>query len=260
MRTKFAFAASSGILILSAAPALLAQSTQDRPQATPLQAQHFSEKPPVQFEVIQTADHQPRMIITNLYHYPLTAFVVRTDPTAPNSISNTLVCDALARVGLLAPIARGLNFVMGVPHPVGQPVPDPVLAAAVWEDGSTFGPDDLLARMLKTRAILAVSYDRAIALLQTGLDKNWSAAEYAAAAEQQSHQSYPSESSAPETGAAGHLPFLAIKGNMERMDKQNRIATVVASAARNLLTHFTQERDALRRAAGESASSANLKN
>lgn len=91
--------------------------------------------------------------------------------------------DALTRVGLPAPIPRGLSFVTGVPHLVGESVPDPVLAAAIWEDGSTYGPEDLLARISSNRSALADSYDRAIAMLQTGLDKNWTAAEYSAAAQ-----------------------------------------------------------------------------
>jgi hypothetical protein len=66
-------------------------------------ARHFSEKPPVQFEILQTADHQPQMVVTNLHPYPLTAFMVRTDPAAPNSITNTLVFDALTHVGFLPP-------------------------------------------------------------------------------------------------------------------------------------------------------------
>jgi hypothetical protein len=44
------------------------------------------------------------MVITNLHPYPLTALIVQTDPTAPNSITNTLVFDALTHVGLLAPV------------------------------------------------------------------------------------------------------------------------------------------------------------
>jgi hypothetical protein len=79
----------------------LAQTTQDQIERAGHLARHFPERPPVQFEILHTADQQPRMIITNLHQYQLTAFIVRTDPTAGTSITNTLVFDALTHMGLL---------------------------------------------------------------------------------------------------------------------------------------------------------------
>jgi hypothetical protein len=215
-------------------------------------ARHFSEKPPVQFEILQTADHQPQMVVTNLHPYPLTAFMVRTDPAAPNSITNTLVFDALTHVGLLAPIPRGLSLVMGVPHPVGRSVPDPVLAAAVWEDRSSYGPDEPLARIPRARKALADSYDRTLAMLQTGLDKNWNAAEYSAAARQLRLPIEPVRPAVPGSTAADGTPLFNITVNMDRMARDHRPARMVDSVARSLLTHFTQERDALRPVPAES--------
>jgi hypothetical protein len=181
---KVILSVAAGVSLLSSVSPISAQATQDPTELARRIVRHFPEKPPVQFEILQTPDHQPRMVITNLHQYPLTAFIVRTDPTAPNSITNTLMFDALTHTGLLAPISRGLSLVIGVPHAVGLSVPDPVLAAVVWEDGSTYGPDELLVRIPKARSALADSYDRAIAMLQSGLDKNWTAAEYSAAARQ----------------------------------------------------------------------------
>lgn len=220
-------------------------------------ARHFPERPPVQLEILHTADQQPRMVITNLHQYPLTAFIVRTDPTEANSITNTLVFDALTHMGLLAPIPRGLSFVAGVPHIVGESAPDPVLAAAVWEDGSTYGPDELLARLPKARSALADSYDRAIAMLQTGLDKNWTAAEYSAAAQQLRLRADPPQIAVPEAGAAAATPIYTLTVNMDRATQNNRSARIVSSMARSLLTRFTEDRDALRQALAASTSPAN---
>jgi hypothetical protein len=253
MRTsaKFVLSFAAGVSLLFPVSPISAQTTQDSTELARRLARHFSEEPPVQFEILHTADHQPQMVITNLHPYPLTAFVVRTDPTAPNSITNTLMFDALTHVGLLAPVPRGLSLVLGVPHPVGLSVPDPVLAAAVWEDGSTFGPDELLARMPRARTALADSYDRAIAMLQTGLDKNWTAAEYSAAARQPGLPIDPARPAIPESTVADGAPLFNIMVNMDRMARDNQPARMVDSVARSLLTRFTQERDALRQVLAE---------
>jgi hypothetical protein len=258
MRTSKKFVlsiAAGGCLVLTASPSP-AQTTRDpTDRARPL-ARHFPERPPVQLQVLQTAEHEPRMIITNLHQSPLTAFIVRTDPTSASSITNTLVFDALTRMGLLAPIPRGLSFVTGVPHIVGQSAPDPVLAAAVWEDGSTFGPDELLARMPKARSALADSYDRAIAMLETGLDQNWTASEYRAAAKQLRLPTDPAKPALPESTVADGAPLFNITLNMDRMAGDNRPARIVASLVRSLLSRFMQERDALRQALAASPPSA----
>jgi hypothetical protein len=199
---KVILSVAAGVSLLSSVSPISAQATQDPTELPRRIVRHFPEKPPVQFEILQTLDHQPRMVITNLHQYPLTAFIVRTDPTAPNSITNTLMFDALTHTGLLAPIPRGLSLVIGVPHAVGLSVPDPVLAAVVWEDGSTYGPDELLVRIPKARSALADSYDRAIALLQSGLDKNWTAAEYSAAARQLRPPIDPAQPALPEPTVA----------------------------------------------------------
>jgi len=52
---------------------------------------------------------------------------------------------------LFAPIPKGLSHKIGIPHIVGGLVPDAKLVAAVWEDGSTFGPGELLARISDSR-------------------------------------------------------------------------------------------------------------
>jgi hypothetical protein len=248
--TKFVlFIVPGASLLLTASPA---RTTQDSTELGRRLARHFPEKPPVQFEILQTADFQPRMVVTNLHQYSLTAFIVRTDPTAPDSVTNTLVFDALTHRGVLAPIPRGLSLVVGLPHPVGLSVPDPVLGAAVWEDGSTYGPDELLARMPRARTALADSYDRAIAMLQTGLDKNWTAAEFSAAARQLRPPTDRARPAIPESIVADGTPLFNITVNMDRMARDNRPARIVDSVARSLLTHFTQERDALRQVLAES--------
>jgi hypothetical protein len=238
MRTskKFVLSMAAGAclgLTASPSPAQTTRAPADR--ARPL-ARHFPERPPVQLQILETAEHEPRMIITNLHQSPLTAFLVRTDPTPANSITNTLVFDALTRTGLLAPIPRGLSFVTGLPHIGGRSAPDPVLAAAVWEDGSTFGPDELLARIPKARSALADSYDRAIVMLQTGVDKNWTSGEYSVAAQQLRLPIDPAKPALPESSVADGAPLFNIALNMDRMARDNRPARTLASLVRSRLS------------------------
>jgi hypothetical protein len=253
---KTLLASAAGVLLFSLASPMRGETTQDPAERGRSMARHFAERPPVLLEILHTADQQPRMVITNHHQYPLTAFIVRTDPTAANTITNTLVFDGLTRMGLLAPIPRGLSFVTGVPHPEGQSVPDPVLAAAVWEDGSTYGPDELLVRISKTRSALADSYDRAITMLQSGLDKNWTAADYCAAAQQLRSPLDATLSAIPEASVAGATPIRTIALNMDRIARQQRSAKILNALVRTLLTHFTEERDALRQALARSSPAA----
>jgi hypothetical protein len=131
-----------------------------------------------------------------------------------------------------------------------------VLAAAVWEDGSTYGPDELLVRISKTRSALADSYDRAITMLQSGLDKNWTAADYSAAAQQLRSPLDPTLSAVPEASVAGATPIRTIALNMDRIARQQRSAKILNAVVRTLLTHFTEERDALRQALAGSSPAA----
>jgi hypothetical protein len=136
-------------------------------------------------------------------------------------------------------------------------VPDAKLVAAVWEDGSTFGPDELLARISNSRKALAKSYDRAIAILQNGLDKNWTAEEYLTAA-QQLKPSTPSRMATVEEAQAVSQKFIAqgipsrtITDNIQHAVQQDRSPARAAKVAQVLLKNFEQSRDALRQALRE---------
>jgi hypothetical protein len=254
----FLLFAASGVPVFCFASSVLAQTNQSPTELERRFARHYAERPPVQFEIAENGERGPRIIITNLQQYPLTAYVVQTVPKSADEAAQTIVCDALTRVMLLAPIPRGLSHVLTVPRRVGGPAPDATLAAAVWDDGSTYGPDDLLLRISNGRSAFADNDDRALALLQTGLDKNWSAREYLAAAESlqsQTRQATTGASAAElSLWAQSDLPIRTITIDMQRLADENGPAT---ASAQGLLTYLTQQRDALRRALSGSTVSAN---
>lgn len=144
-------------------------------------------------------------------------------------------------------------------------MPETKLVAAVWEDGSTFGPDELLARIFDSRRTLADSYDRAIAMLQTGLEKNWTAEEYLAAA-QQLKPPAPTQiatveeaRAASETLTAQGMPSQIMMVNMQRASQKTQPAANVAHIAQALLKEFAQARNSLRQAlSGPTSSSGQL--
>ncbi len=259
MRTLrlFVLAAVAGTFLLFRAAPIPAQTPHEPTGLERRFARHFPEKPPVLFEFAESAEHRPLIIITNLHQYPLTAYVVQTEPKSANDTPQTLTYDALTRMGgLLAPIPRSLSHKIGVPHIVGAPVPDPKLVAAVWEDGSTFGPDDLLARISNIRKAQADSYDLAIATLKTGLEKNWSVEEYVTAA-QKLRPALPSQPASMEEARASSekltaaiMPSLTIRDNMQHAVQDNPSPADVAKLAQTLLKSFEESRDALRKALG----------
>ena len=243
-------------LLFSAAP-IPAQTLREPTDLDRRFARHFPERPPVQFEIAEDADHRPLTIVTNSYQFSLTAYAVRMEPKLAGDSPQTSICDALTRMCGLRPIPRGLSHKMGVPHLVGGPVPDSSLVAAVWEDGSTFGPDELLARISASRKAMVDSYDLAIVALQTGLEKNWTVEEYLAAA-RPPNPPMPARmmatkdeaSAATEKLTAQRLPSLTITDNMQHAIEHDRSPARVAKLAQILLKDFEQSRDALRKALG----------
>lgn len=173
-----------------------------------------------------------------------------------------MIHDALTRMDLLAPIPRGLSHKIGVPQ-VGDRFTSAKLVAAVWEDGSTFGPEELLARISASRKAMADSYDLAIAALKTGLEKNWTVAEYLTAAQQlrppmptQQMATVAEAQLASEKLIPQGLPGYTIADNMQHAIQDDRSPVRVAKLAQILLRSFEQSRNSLRNALGGSATSA----
>ncbi len=259
MRTlrHFVLPAVTGTLLLLCAAPIPAQAPHEPTDLERRLARHFPERPPVQLEFAEDAEHRPLLIITNSYQFSLTAYAVQIGQKSASERPQTLIFDALTRVGLLATVPKGLSHKIGVPHIVGGPVPDAKLVAAVWEDGSTFGPDELLARITDSRRALADSYDRAIATLQNGLDKNWTAEEYLTASQQLKPPMPPQMATVEDAQAASErltaqtMPSHTITDNMQHAVQRDGSSARGAKLARVLLKNFEQSRDALRQALRE---------
>jgi len=152
-------------------------ASQTAPCETPKQphshtpAMHFnsSEMAPFHFEVDVDRKQGPLTILTNLHSSPLTAYVEEITPvqSRPQHIRHGFgVVDALTRTELLSPIPRGLSFLGSVAHISGEPYPQVNVVAAVWEDGSSYGPDELIQQIIARRRFSAEEHQHAVNLLQ----------------------------------------------------------------------------------------------
>jgi hypothetical protein len=135
---------------------------------------HFDDHPPVHFEPAPSSDLPDRALVTNFHREPLSAFVLAVGPE-PDSQSPPWfeLFDVAARTAMQSSIPRGLTLVVGIQHAPGTAVPPAKIAAAVWEDGSTFGPKDALEKIYENRRATLAAYDVVLSVLRTSAEKKW---------------------------------------------------------------------------------------
>jgi hypothetical protein len=147
-------------------------------------ARHFDDRPPVMFELETAADHPGRILITNTYQYPLTALAIElSGEPGSKFLLRTHLYDAFTRSQLLAPVPRGLTFTAFAGHVVGGQIPNARLAAAIWEDGTTFGSENVLNQLLEARRVALSAFDHVLRILAAGIDSGWTAAQFLSALE-----------------------------------------------------------------------------
>ena len=149
-------------------------------------ARHFDENPPVHFELAPSDKVPGRALVTNTYQAALTAFALQVDAEAGSQRPPQIeVFDSASRVGMISSIPRGLTLIIGIPHIVGKPIPAAKIAAAVWEDGSSFGPPEIVEQLVANRRATLAAYDLVVSVLQTAVKENWTPEQCADALEKQ---------------------------------------------------------------------------
>jgi hypothetical protein len=139
----------------------------------------------------------PHFVVTNLCAEPLTAFYLETSSSAGGRPTGGQLWDALSPHR--SPLAKDGTISQSLAHVVGQPFSDKIeTTAAVWADGGTFGDPEKLKRIFLNRITDLQSYERAISLVQKGLQENWTRDQYVAAWDQENKK-------APLTGAAAGM-------------------------------------------------------
>lgn len=135
-----------------------------------------AEQPKFQIEIHVSDPRTPSYTVTNLTGRTVTACVVRLSSSIEKGASHTM-WDALLQD--VRPIEPNASFSQYAGHRVGGPLPDRVeIVAGVWSDGESFGDSEWVKMILKNRETLAGAYEQASALLQQGLEQNWTRDQY----------------------------------------------------------------------------------
>jgi len=139
--------------------------------------QPTTERPRFQTEIHATGEKGPTYTVTNLSGKRVSACVLEISSSSQPARKSKTVWDALIQGQ--PPIEPGASISQYLPHVVGGPLPDKIeVIAGVWADGETFGQPLWVNNILKTRAMRAAEYEDAAAILQQGLDQNWSSDQY----------------------------------------------------------------------------------
>jgi hypothetical protein len=182
-------------------------------------------------EIRTPAEGQPLVVVTNLYERPMTAFILEVFSSShPENRNGKLGWDAY--IGR-QPVSMDGSVSVTLPHVEDRSYPDnAVIAAAVWEDGSTEGPPELLNLIFGDRIREQAAYEWSMALLRKGLAENWGRAQYLAVFENPENQP-------ANYRAAG----LTIKSTVEanRADDPGRLHATL----QKLLETFTDRYEAL---------------
>ncbi len=142
-------------------------------------------RPPFHVEVERDRKDGTRFILTNQYQVPLTAYVEEITPVADGRQGGVehrfQVVDALIRTAeLFSRIPETLSTMHYVSHNLGREDAQPGVAAVVWEDGLTYGPQELVQKVITRRRLSSLYHQHAIDLLQTGLKEGRDANRYVA--------------------------------------------------------------------------------
>jgi len=119
----------------------------------------------------------PSFIATNLTNKTVTACVIKLSFSSGSEKSTLEIWDAILQGA--SPIKPGASFGQVFEQSPSGTTPDNVeILAGQWDDGSTFGPAESIEHIADGRQKWAAAYEAGVALLQQGLDQNWTRDEY----------------------------------------------------------------------------------
>jgi len=193
--------------------------------------QPATEQPRFQIEIHNTGERGPTYTVTNLSGKRVSACVLEISSSSQRTRTSKTVWDALLQGQ--PPIEPGASISQYLSHVVGGPLPDKVeVIAVVWVDGETFGQPVWVNNILKNRAMRASEYEDAAAILQQGLDRNWSSSQYLQAF-----------SDKPDSG-----PVYTVRTALTVNQQTNHTPQVFTHTMQFLLQSFRQQSDQLRKA------------
>ena len=192
-----------------------------------------------QIEIQPDAASGPKFTVKNLYDKTLEAYAIQMSISYEKKPQTTMIWDSLCQSSGghpqrdIGPLEPGSTRTFYLSHAVGGPLPDRVeIVAGIWDDGEVFGEADWLKRILGQRAAVTSSYEKAIALLQKGLDENWTRIQFLEALQ----------------GSGQLQPFLSLRSSLEANSHLDSNPRSVQRLAQSLLAVYTRDWERLRAA------------
>jgi hypothetical protein len=194
-------------------------------------------EPKFQIEIQTSGAGSPKFSITNLLLKTLVACTISYSVSTEARPQGKMNWNPLVRAGhdpqgdAQGPLEPSRTLTLNLPHVAGGPLPNKVeIIAGIWADGETFGQAFWIKSLIDTNASMVSVYEKAIALLQEGIEHNWTREQYLAAL----------------NGKTDSLPFYSIRQTFlanEGLDQHPQLAKTVAQ---HLLDHFEQDLQLLR--------------
>ncbi len=142
-----------------------------------LYPQRTTEQPKFRVDIEPPGKRGPICTVTNLSGKPVWALVLEISSSSQPARKAKKVWDMLLESH--PPIAPGASISRPVYEFAFSPLPDRIkVIAAVWTDGQTWGAPASVNLILNNRVRLAAEYEDAAAILQQGLNQNWTRDQY----------------------------------------------------------------------------------
>ena|SRR5260221_12798188 len=189
------------------------------------------QRPKFKIEIRAAGEKGPGYAVTNLTAKTVTACVFELTYPSQGGRKSNIVWDTLVQG--VPPIEPSRT----VFHPlviVGRSVlPGKVeVIAGLWADGESFGQPELVSNILKTRALRASQYDDAAAILQQGVNQNWTLSQY--------QQAF---SNKPDSG-----PVYTVRTALSATQQTAQTPQEFTHTMQFVLQSFRQQSDELRKA------------
>jgi len=189
-----------------------------------------TERPKFHVDIHPTGEKGPTYTVTNLSGRPVWAVVLEISSSSQPARKTRKVWDALLEGH--PPIEPGASISQYLPNFGRSPLPDKIeVIAGVWTDGETFGTPASVNSILNTRALRAAEYEDAAAILQQGLNQNWTREQY--------QQAFRDK---PDTGAV-----YTVRTALTATQQTGQTPEAFTHTMQFLLTNFRQLSEQLRK-------------
>jgi hypothetical protein len=197
----------------------------------------IADGPKFRVEIQASGDASPQFSVTNLSGRTLTACTIEFSASTETRPQGKMNWDPLVQGGrgprgeAQGPLEPGQTVTLFMPHKVGGPLPDKVeVIAGIWADGETFGQTVWVKTLVDHRASMMAAYEQAIALLQEGIEHNWTREQFLAALD----------------GKQDSMPINAIRQTFLTNQGLDKSLSHMKHLAQDLMAHFEQSLQLLR--------------